>query len=88
MNSDPLEPAADFSYLVHTVSYNNRHWEALYKNLRKARRQRGGMVEKVVKKMVATVWARGMLYKELVQTVMLYGSESWVATGSMLKLLE
>ena len=30
----------------------------------------------------------GMLYKSVVQLVLLYWSESWVVTGSMLKLLE
>ena len=29
-----------------------------------------------------------MLYKVVAQTVLLYGSESWVVTGAMLKVLE
>ena len=31
---------------------------------------------------------REMLYKSVAQTVLLYGSESWVVTGAMLKFLE
>ena len=34
------------------------------------------------------VWARGMLYKSVEQTVLLYGSESWVVMGEMLNLLD
>ena len=32
--------------------------------------------------------ARGMIYKVVAYTVLLYGSEMWVATGAMLKVLE
>ena len=45
------------------------------------------MVGKVVKKMGATVWARYMLYKAIMQSVFLYERESWVVTGAMLKVL-
>ena len=36
----------------------------------------------------ATVPARGMLYKAVAQTVLIYGIDSWVATRAMLKLFE
>ena len=32
--------------------------------------------------------ARGILYKAVVQLVLLYESESWVVTGEMIKILE
>ena len=34
----------------------------------------------------AQTWA--MMYKEVVNTVLLYGSESWVVTDAMLKVME
>ena len=46
------------------------------------------MVGKVVVKTVATVQDKVMLYKAVVQLVFLYGSDSWVLTGDMLKVLE
>ena len=46
------------------------------------------MVGKVVKKMGTTVQAQYMLYKAIMQSVFLYEQESWVVTGSMLKVLE
>ena len=42
----------------------------------------------VVSKMGATVWERVMLYKDFDQSVLLYGSESWMVIWSMLKVLE
>ena len=32
--------------------------------------------------------ARGVMYKEVEQSVLIYGSESWVVTGDILKVLE
>ena len=34
------------------------------------------------------VWAQVILYKAVVQTILLYGRSIWVVTGAMLKLLE
>ena len=46
------------------------------------------MIARVLVKTGATVRARGVMYKEVAQSVILYGSESWVVTGAMLKDLE
>ena len=59
----------------------------MYQNLRKARR-RWGVVVRVLEKTGATVQARGMMYKAVANLVLLYGSEIWVVTGEMLKVLE
>ena len=34
------------------------------------------------------MWARGMLYKGVSQTLLLYGSNDWVVTVAMMKFLE
>ena len=62
MNTEPLDPVAEFSYLLVTVAYNNSNWVALYQNLWKSRSFRG-VVGKVVKKMGANVRAQGVIYK-------------------------
>ena len=46
------------------------------------------MVRKVVLKTEAKVQSMGKIYNTLVQSVLLYRSESWVVTGEMLKVLE
>ena len=46
------------------------------------------MISKAPTKTGAATRACGMLYKEVVKNVLLYGSDSWVVTGSILKVLE
>ena len=46
------------------------------------------MVAKVMAKAGATVCAWVMMYKALVQTVFLYGSDIWVVIGLVLMVLE
>ena len=45
------------------------------------------MVSKVPVKGGAMVCARARVYKALVQTVLLYGSDDWVVVDSIMKLL-
>ena len=42
----------------------------------------------VLTKAGAAVRARDIMYKAVVQTMLLYASESWVDTGAMLTVLE
>ena len=86
VNSELLRPVAEFPYLRRTVTHNNSDWPALQQNLWKARRW-WEMVGKVVWKTGETMQARGMLYKVVLQSVFIYGSESCVGTGTMLKVL-
>ena len=46
------------------------------------------MIPRVLVKTGATVRSRGMICKPVAQSVILYGSESWVVTDDMLKVLE
>ena len=46
------------------------------------------MIERVLSKTEATVWDQWMIYKAVAQSVLLYGSDRWVVTGDMLKVLE
>ena len=46
------------------------------------------MVGKVVSNTGATVQAQSILYKAIVQSGLLYDSESWVVTWSMIKVIE
>ena len=87
MNVEPLEPAYSFPHLGRTIAYKNRNWVAVYHNLSKAQ-QRRGVIFKVLSKTGSMVQSSGILYKAVVQTVLLYGSESWGATEAMLKVLE
>ena len=46
------------------------------------------MVGMVITKVRATVQARGIFYKAIVKSVLLYGSKSWLVMGDMLKVIE
>ena len=46
------------------------------------------MVEKMATKKGAPVRAQGILYNTVVQAVLLYGSDTWVVTGSMNNVIE
>ena len=46
------------------------------------------MVAKVLGKTGAPIKARDIMYKAVFQTVLLYGSESWLVTDAMLTMLE
>ena len=75
VNSELMEPNTASPYLGHAVVSNNRNWESMYQNLKKAQ-WNWVMVAKVMTKEGAAVLALTMLYKVLVQKVLLYGSES------------
>ena len=70
-----------------TVDFNNSDWASIYGKLKKAQR-RLRMVEKLLTNMGATVQERTMIYKAVVQTMLICGSESCVAKDAMLKVLE
>ena len=82
-----LETTAAFTNLDFTLAFNNSDWVALYRNLRKSQ-QWWWMLKKLLTKTGATVQAQAMMYKSLVQTVLIYESESWVVMDEMLKVLE
>ena len=87
VNLYPLKTVAAFTYLVCIIVYSNSYWATMYHNLGKARR-RQGMVLKVLEKAGATVRTRVMMYKAVVQTVILYQRYSWVITEETMKVLE
>ena len=47
-----------------------------------------GVITVVLVKKEATMWSWGMMYNAVAQLVLLYGSERWVVTGEILKVLE
>ena len=77
VNLEPIDTTDASPYLGRTINFKKSDWAALYLNLRKAQ-GRWGMVVKVPTKTIATVRARLMIYKAVVQMVLLYSSESWV----------
>ena len=69
VNLDPLESLSTFPYLCRTITCNNSDWEDLYQNMIKLQRSLG-MVSGVLVKAGSAVWSREMLYKAVVQALL------------------
>ena len=82
----PLESVSSFKYLGRILTSTDDDWPALYKNLAKARK-RWGMVSRVLARDGANERAMAMFYKAVVQSVLLFGSETWVITDRMMDAL-
>ena len=82
----PLKSVSVFKYLGRPLSYTDEDWPAIYRNLSKAR-SRWARVSRVLAREGADAKIAGMFYKAVVQSVLLYGSESWVVTPAVLKVL-
>ena len=75
INADPLSLSEAFPYLGRKIAYKNSDWLALFQNLKKLRRG-WGMIERVLTKTGSTMWDRGMMYKAVEQSVLMYDSDS------------
>jgi len=83
----PLKSVSVFRYLGRPLSSVDEDWPAIYWNLSKARK-RWAMVSRVLAREGADARISAMFYKAVVQSVLLYGSETWVVTPAVLKVLE
>jgi hypothetical protein len=68
------------------MAANNSNWPALYKNLRKAQGKWALISCPLLKTGVSPRYV-GYFYKAIVQTVLLYGSETWTVTPQMIETL-
>ena len=83
----PLESVRTFKYLGRILSYDNKDWPAVIGNIRKAR-AKWAMVRRVLTRDGATPRVSGFFYKAVVQSVLLYGSDTWTLTEAMFGQLE
>ena len=72
----------EFRYLGRILTERDSDWPALRRNLSRAR-QRWGRISRLLAREGATPKVSGNFYKAIVQSVLLYGSETWVWTDSM-----
>ena len=82
-----LERVETFKYLGRLLSSMDSDWPALYSNLKKAR-QKWARLSCLLAREGASPRVSSMFYKAIIQSVLLYGSETWVISSSMLKTLE
>jgi hypothetical protein len=87
LDGQPIESTNTFPYLGRIESKTASDWPALYHNLRRAR-YKWHRLSKLLTREGANPRVFGMFYKAVVQTVLLFGSESWTMTDAMWKVLK
>ena len=83
----PIENVKEFKYLGRVVNNKDDDRPTVMENLRKAR-MKWGRISRILSTDGANPRAMASFYKAIVQSVLLYGSESWVITLSMEKQLQ
>jgi hypothetical protein len=83
----PIENVTEFKYLGRVVNNKNDNQPTVIENLRKVR-IKWGRISRILSKDGADPKAMASFYKAIVQSVLLYGSESWVHTLAMEKQLQ
>jgi len=87
IDGTPLESVGSFPYLGRAETRTDADWGALYLNLRKAC-YKWYKLSKLITREDANPKIFGKFYKGVVQTVLLFGSESWTFTESMMNVLK
>ena len=86
VNETPLKMIKQFKYLGRILSEDDSDDAAIKYNLQKAR-EKWGRIGKILSKKDANNKTMGSFYKAIIQSVLLYGSESWVISNHSMKTL-
>ena len=87
VNLIPLEETTAFLKLRRTITYNNSDWALFYIKFRKYKR-RWVLVAKVMGKAGALIKARVIIYKVIIQAVLLCGRKIWMVTDVIMTVLK
>ena len=86
VNDVDLSRVDNFRYLGRVLTESNSDWPTLNHNLKRAK-QKWARISRVLSRDGASNRAAGMFYKAVVQTVLLYGCESWDVTDGMMAVV-
>ena len=84
---EELERVEVFKYLGRLIAFDDDDTQALCGNLAKARRV-WARISRFLRAENASARVRGMFYKATVQSVLLFGSKTWVLSPATLRHLE
>lgn len=87
INGEIVDKVKDFKYLGRYLVEDNNDRMTIESNLKKAR-SRWAQVKRVLIREGASPRIMGYFYKAIVQSVLLYGAETWVWSAGMLSKLE
>jgi hypothetical protein len=83
----PIETVSEFQYLGRIVTNNDDDSAAVNRNLTRAR-QKWGRIGKVIIRTGADPKTMASFYKAIVQSVLLFGAETWVLSQAMERKLQ
>ena len=83
---EELERVDFFEYLGRLLTYNDADMRTVRKNLKKARKTWASL-RNLLRGEFAPPEVCGMFYKAVIQSILLYGCETWVITTPMLRML-
>jgi hypothetical protein len=86
IRDQPIETITNFRYLGRPLTSNDSNWAAARYNLTRAR-QRWALIARVLSRESASPRISAIFYKATIQTVLLYGSETWVLTDEIIQIL-
>jgi len=81
-----LDQVASFKYLGRWMTSNDSDTMAVAQNILKAR-MRWGQLSRLLTRRGASMRIMGLFYKATVQSVLLYGAETWTLTKPLLRML-
>jgi hypothetical protein len=83
IRAQPIETVTNFTYLGRVITSRDDDWLAARSNLHKAW-NRWTMISRVLARKTASHRISALFYKATIQTILLYGSETWVITDEIL----
>jgi hypothetical protein len=86
INGTPIKSTTEFKYLGRILNEKDSDQPAIMYNLQRAR-EKWGRIGRILSKRSANPKVMGTFYKTIVQSVLLYGSETWVVSKQMMKIL-
>jgi hypothetical protein len=86
VNGTPIKYTKEFKYLGRILEENDSDQPAISRNLQRAR-EKWGMIGRILSKKGANPKVMATFYKTIVQSVLLYGAESWVISKHMMSSL-
>ena len=86
VNGTPIKRVKEFKYLGRILSDTDTDTAAMDYNLQRAR-EKWGRIGRILSKKSFDAKSMGTFYKTIIQSVLLYGSETWVISNYMMKTL-
>ena len=86
ISGNPIKSTREFKYLGRILNEKDSDQPAIMYNLQRAR-EKWSRIGRILSKKGASPKTMGTFYKTIVQSVLLYGSETWTISKQMMKIL-